>query len=215
MKRINLLVIVLIIMTLKANSQVHMIGVKNGINITNATSLQADYRFGNNYGFLYEVLFNDKYSISVDLYYNQRGYKNKLSFTNVDGELQPTAVIYSYSDYLSFPVKIGYSIGDNLKKFINLGVNPSLLLDSQSSSPVVDTDGNITGAINYDSENSLSNFDIGGLIEVGLSYDVVDRINLFSSVMYSQSFNSFVENAINQNIRHSCFSLSLGVKYKI
>lgn len=215
MKKINLLVIVLIILTFKANSQVHLIGVKNGINITNATSIQADYRFGNNYGFLYEVLFNDKYSISVDLFYNQRGYKDKLSFTNVDGKLQPTAVIYSYSDYLSFPVKIGYSTGDNLKKFINLGVNPSLLLDSQSSSPVLDTDGNITSTINYDSRNSISNFDIGGLIEVGLSYNVVERINLFSSVMYSQSFNSFIKNAVNQNIRHSCFSLSLGVKYKI
>lgn len=215
MKKINLLVIVLIILTFKANSQVHLISVKNGINITNATSIQADYRFGNNYGFLYEVLFNDKYSISVDLFYNQRGYKDKLSFTNVDGKLQPTAVIYSYSDYLSFPVKIGYSTGDNLKKFINLGVNPSLLLDSQSSSPVLDTDGNITSTINYDSRNSISNFDIGGLIEVGLSYNVVERINLFSSVMYSQSFNSFIKNAVNQNIRHSCFSLSLGVKYKI
>lgn len=215
MKRINLLVAVLIIMTFKANSQVHMIGVKNGINISNATSLHADSRFGNNYGFLYEVLFKDKYSISIDLFYNQRGYKDKLSFTNVDGELQQTTIIYSYSDYLSFPIKIGYSIGDNLKKFINIGVNTSLLLNSQSSSLEMDTDGNLIGVINSDSENSLSNFDIGGLIEVGLSYDVAERINIFSSVMYSQSFNSFIKNAINQNIRHSCFSLSLGVKYKI
>lgn len=215
MKRVYLLVIVIIIMTSKANSQVHMIGVKNGINITNATSLHADYRFGNNYGFLYEVLFNDKYSISIDLFYNQRGYKEKFSFTNVYGDLQPTTVNYSYSDYLSFPVKFGYSIGNNLKKFIKLGVNPSLLLESQSSSPVIDMDGNITGALNYDSENSLSNFDIGGLVEFGLSCDVVERINLFSSVMYCQSFNSLIENAVNQNIRHSCFSLSLGIKYKI
>jgi len=215
MKIINLLVIVLIIMSYKANSQVHMVGIKNGINITNATSLNANYRIGNNYGFLYEVLFKDKYSISIDLFYNQRGYNDKLSFTNEIGELQPTIVLYSYSDYFSFPVKFGYTKGNNLKKFINLGLIPSLLIDSQSSSPVLDSDGNITGTIIYNSNNSFSNFDIGGLIELGLSYDVVEKINLFSSIMYSQSFNSFIENSINQNIRHSCFSLSLGVKYKI
>lgn len=215
MKRIILLVIVLFIMAFKANSQVHMIGVKNGINITNATSVHADYRFGSNYGFLYEVSFKDKYLIGIDLFYNQRGYKDHLTFANVDGDLQPSTLFYSYSNYLSFPLKFGYSIGDKLKKFINLGVNPSILLDSHSSAAATDPDGNITGTIHYDSENSLSNFDIGGLIEIGLSYDVEDRINLFSSFMYSQSFNSFVENADNQNIRHSCFSLSLGFKYKI
>jgi len=214
MKRINLLVIVLIMLAFRANSQVHMVGIKNGINLTNVTGISTDYRVGNNYGFMYEVLFKDKYSISIDLFYNQRGYKDKLSFNNANEEAGVTSVLNFNCDYLSFPVKIGYSIGNTFKKYINIGVNPSLLLNSQTSSPVVNA-GKITGTLNYNSENSLKNFDIGGLIEIGLLYPVVEHVNLFSSVMYSQSFNSFYKHTINQNVRHSCISLSLGVKLKI
>lgn len=215
MKKVSLLLIVLTSMAFAANSQTHMIGLKNGINISNATSLDADYRYGNNYGFVYEVSLKEKYLISMELLYNQRGYKDKLSITGGNGELQPNIVLYSNFDYLSFPVKLGFAKGNNLKKFINIGLNPSLLIDAQASSPLADSNGNITGAINYDSKNSTSNFDMGGLIELGASYDVDEKINLFSSIMYSHSFTSFIENSVNQNIRHSCFSLSLGVKYKI
>lgn len=216
MKKVKgLLAIVLVITAFSAQSQVqHRVGVNNGLEISNVTTLSTEYRVGNHYGFMYEALFKEKYSLSLELNYNQRGYKDKISFYLFNQGMQPPAITSLFNEYLSLPIKIGYSTGQQLKKFINIGVIPSLLLSSERTIPFYNS-GGISNDLTYDSRKDMSQFDIGALVEVGLSHDVSERINLFTSAMYKHSFNSFVKEFEEIQIRHHGFSLSIGLKYNL
>lgn len=207
--------ILLSFMAISSYGQVQTVGIQKGLNISNVTSLASNNRYGDIYGLTYDLIFQDKYTLGIDLLYNQRGFDDKLTFTDISGNQPPTVISKYYSDYFSVPLKIGYVVGNKLKAFAKLGITPSVLIKAHSTIPIIDTDGDITGEITTDTKSSLLKYDLGGLIDIGLSYAIFENINMFSSLMYNQSFATFYKQPVNDLIRHYSISLSLGLKYQL
>lgn len=215
MRKLNLLVISLILMIITASGQTHMIGIKSGKSITNATSLLAESRIGNNFGLTYDVLLKDKFTLGAEFLYSEKGFKQKFSYqSNTLGNNYYFLINY-YTDYISLPIKIGYTKGENLKKFIKLGVTPAWLLSSHWTSFTSTEEGGTDGGLEFYSKEYVEGFDLAGLIELGVSYDIDEHINIESSILYNNSLKSYLVDPINNINRHHGVELSLGIKYKI
>jgi hypothetical protein len=231
------ILIILILISINGYAQIHSIGIQGGLNITN---LKADNSFmnieflfgqkpdtfsstlggsfdGNKFktgligGINYEVLFPNKFTIGADLLYSQRGFNGKVDFTNSKGEGLGTFDTKFIYNYLSLPLKFGYSTGH---VFVKIGLCPSYLLKFKMTQPIFYQNGNyIFEAVEI--KEKVSKFDISGLVEFGGCYELNNTLELFSSIIYRNSFTSFSNSDYysNTNMRHYGFSLSIGLKY--
>jgi len=217
MKKIYL--IILTITTLKVAGQNHLVGVKGGANRTNISSSnfisQNNYRTGLSTGLTYEYLLKKHFSIGADLLYNQRGFTNNNVFTDNLGN--PTAekhIIKFNYEYVSLPIKTGFNIGNKFYGFTNIGVIPSLLINAKTTTPTLNTDGNVTGNETFDVTSRVTKFDFAGLAEIGAGYKFKNRYWLFTSFAYQHSFTSITnsEYFANSKIRHNGMALTIGLK---
>lgn len=89
------------------------------------------YSYGTNYRFAYHagiigvVLLNNKLSVSPELLFSSKGYKNK---GNVQSS--PSGVSRVHYNYLSLPVLLGYRVHE--KMTLSLGAEYSYLLSAKS-----------------------------------------------------------------------------------
>ena len=222
MKKILLMILTGI--SMNVFGQVQLIGIQGGVNMTNQSSpnifKDSKFRTGIIGGLNYEFIFKSKYSLGADLLYSQKGFNDKMIFVDDNGN--PTGItsdLKYYYDYLSLPLKIGYSSGDKLKGFVKIGICPSVLLKAEMTTPKVNNNGNYIGNETTDATNNASKLDLGGLIELGAGYGLNNTLDLFSSITYNHSLTTF-SNSKNDyfsdaKMRHYGFSLAMGIKYKL
>jgi len=218
----KLLLIILTGISMNLAGQVHSIGIQFGSNLTNMKGDDSfkDSKFRNGIigGFNYEHLFKDNFSLGADLLYSQQGFKDYMTFTDVNGSIiGGREEIKFYYDYLVLPIKFGYSIGHKLKGFAKVGVCPSILLKAETTLPKVDSEGNLIGYEAFDVKDYVSKFDLGGLIELGADYGILDNLTLFTSASFRQSLTTFSNSLYfsESKMRHYGFALSLGLKYNL
>jgi hypothetical protein len=211
-------------LTLTCFSQSHFIGIRGGMNLTNASIPDAtvgpdNHRAGFIGGMTYLLKFNDKYSFGADLLYTQRGYETNLVFvpysygTNGGGGAAGPAqgVINNNYDYLSLPVKGGIHFGNRLSGNVSAGVVPSVLLTAEIVVPRTELPGRTV-----DVRDETSQFDLAGLLEVGADYSINNDFSVFASAGFQYSFTTFeVRNSFTENVdaRHYGYLISIGIKY--
>lgn len=208
--------LVLILFSLPAIAQDHFIGIKTGANLTNV--LKSDFwsgtenRFGINAGVTYEVMLNEKFTLGADFQYTQKGFRMTSTFTDEFGNAagEPFTQRFNY-DYVSIPLKAGFTFGDKLSGFVNLGVVPSMLLEARTISPPI---AQIPQQI-YLVTRSVTKFDLGGMLEIGANYSVNTDYVVFASAGFQQSAMSITNEHYysNSKIWHYGLSLSVGCKY--
>jgi hypothetical protein len=216
MKKIYLAL--LLLSTIPAFGQNQLIGLKGGVSFTNVFSedflSENDFRNGFMTGLTYEHKLKNKFSIELEISYFQKGFRNDIIFTDVNGS--PTGEkhtsVFNY-DYLSLPIKGGYSIGNKISGFINLGIVPSFLVNARAEIPAIGTlpeeKVNIT--------DRVTSFDFGGLAEIGLSYKLQEQFLIFTSVSYQQSFLSITNDDYFKESKamHYGMTIAIGVKYAL
>ncbi len=214
--------IILSLISINVSGQLQFIGIHGGLNLTNITSdatfNNRKFRPGIMIGLNYEYIFSAKYSVGADVLYSQQGFRDKMISSNGGSNpIEGSYVIKFYYDYVSVPLKFGYEISEKYKGFVKVGVFPSFLLKAGTILPVFDIDGNIVGSKTFDVKESVSKFDLGGLIELGAGYGLYDNLELFSSIIYRHSFTKFSNPDYfeGSNMRHYGFSLVIGLKYKL
>ena len=220
MKR--LLVIILTAISLNVFGQDHWIGIQVGMEKSNETAANyfkdSKFHTGIVGGLNYELRFHNKFSVDVDLLYAQKGFFLKSVYTdnfgNVSGKSDKLQQLY---DYLSLPIKIGYSVGNKLKGFAKIGICPSTILKAEGIYPVVDINANYLRTDTYNYIHLVSKFDLGGLIELGARYGLKNNLELFSSLSYNKSFTTFTNDKFfsDGKMRHYDFSLAVGMKFKL
>jgi hypothetical protein len=217
----KLLFILLIGISIGASGQVQSIGIQSGINFTNLTGDMfngSKCRTGIIGGFNYELLFKNNYTIGTDVLYSQQGFVDKVTLTDEHGNAIGTeASLKYYYDYLSIPIKYGYTKGQKLKSFVKIGIYPSFLLSAESTLPKFNSSGDVVGYEKVDVKNKVSKFDFGGLLELGVGYSLKNRIELFSSLTGRKSLTTFSNSDYFQNskMRHYGFSLTVGLRYRL
>jgi hypothetical protein len=168
--------IILIIATFQVKGQSHLIGVNLGIGYSNVTSVWFPTQNRNRKvfsgGLSYEYLFKKHLLFDADFIYNQRGFdNNNIKFLDVD--YQPTGQTASSQfkyEYVSFPIKSGYNIGNKIFGLLKIGVIPSILVQANTSTVIFDIDKNIIGTEFINETKSVNKFDISGIIEISGGY---------------------------------------------
>ncbi|NJO90180.1 MAG: PorT family protein [Chloroflexia bacterium] len=214
----KLLSVLILLSTTSAFGQNHLIGIKSGISLTNVSADDFfdgdDYRAGFTGGLTYEYEFSKKFHFGVDLLYAQKGFKSDVTFTDAIGSVvkDKESIKFNYN-YLSLPVKGGFSMGNRLAAFLNLGLVPSLLADAKTITPTIGTVEEET----YNISDRVTRFDFGGLVEIGGNYQLNDKLAMLASFAYQQSFTTITNKDYfnNSKARHFGMTLSIGLKYAL
>ncbi len=213
---------VLMLLVLGANAQNHFVGIDAGVYWSNVTSRnfadKTNYKTSFSGGLTYEYFFNKSLSIETGMIYNLRGFTVKTPVTDEAGN--PTGEEMTVEDnynYLSVPIKIGYTFGNKFFGFVKLGLVPAVLLDAQTIIPAINSDGENTGQQTIDITSKVRNPDVAGLVELGGGYKFTDRFRIKLSFSYQHSFTSITnsEYYTNSTILHNGMNLALGLNWAI
>jgi len=218
------LVILFILISTFALGQNHFVGFQAGLNLTSITPKEdlenSSMRTGFIGGITYDFKLSIKYQIEIDALYSQQGFTDKMIMVE-NGQVRVGEENYKVKyDYLSFPIKIGYRMGDKTKIIPKIGIIPAFSVSAKLSYPKFDNDGNI---IDWGSENHkdyVSNFDFGGLIEIGIENELSNNFIFCSAISYKHSLTTYYNSDYfdrydDQARKHYGFSLSVGLKYKL
>ncbi len=208
----------IILISIPVFGQNNFIGIKGGISWTNVNTdnfiHDNESRNGFAGGLTYEYEFKNNFHAELDLVYAQKGFKNNILFVDETGNPigKQGTIDFNY-DYLTLPIKGGFSIGNNFAGFLNLGLVPSFLINAET---VIPTFENVDGE-SSDVTDRATEFDFGGLIEIGASYKFHQQFLLFTSFAYQQSFMSITnENYFSDGeAKHYGMTLSIGFKYAL
>ena len=213
----KIITVLIIVFSIPVFGQNHVIGLMSGMNWTNVNSsnfiTNNENRTGFNGGLTYEYKLNNKYSLGMDLLYFQKGFASDIIFRDDTGNPtgEKATLVFNY-DYLSFPIKGGFFIGNKISGFISLGLVPSILINAKTTEPKIE------GFINEkttDVTDRVTKFDFGGLLEIGTNYKFGDKFLIFTSFAYQQSFTT-ITNAdyfSDSKIKHYGMTISIGLKY--
>ena len=214
----SILAFFIVFSSIPAFGQYQCIGLKGGINLTNVINddifSHSEFRTGFAGGFTYDYTFESKFTLGLELVYTQKGFTESLIFTDEQGTPTGAEAIYRFNyDYISIPIKGGFSFGDKFEGIINLGVVPSMLFNAEEISPAILTIPEST----FNASDRATKFDLGALIEIGGSYKVNDQFSLFMTAAYQHSFISVTNDNYyaNWKTRHHGMTVSLGVKYAL
>jgi len=212
-----LLLMGLILFSVSGFGQVHRVGVQGGINLSNFTS---DIEFGDKKfkaglvsGFNYEYTFPGKLTLGADLLYSQQGYKDEIAVLTVQDISWISGIKLAY-DYISLPLKVGYTWGEQVKGFVKTGLCPSVLIRGEYWYLDKNFPGSPKEGYAYE---RAPKFDLGALVELGAAYAIKNDMELFSSLTYRKSFTTISSENHFQGLdmKHYLFSLSFGLKYKL
>jgi hypothetical protein len=207
----------LVLWSIQATSQKHSIGIFGGLSLADVKSqnwLGSDEgRIGSIWGIGYQLQLNDNYQLGADLIYIQKGYKGYQSYLDASGNPEPIEAKH-YFDYISIPIKGGYSLGQDLSVFANLGVVPALLI--QAKNIVSPYYGMPNGDVR-DMKESLNSFDFSGIFEIGATYNFSAYYTVSTCFAYQRSFTSLTTEYYfaNSEIWHHGLNISLGLKYTL
>ena len=220
MKRI--LTILLISLTISAFGQEHFVGVQAGLNFTNLTAKESfndtEMRTGFIGGVNYELKVSSKFRLGIDILYSQRGFNDKITLMNEYGVNIGENEDFKFNyDYISIPIKAGYELGNKIKIIPRIGIVPSFLHEAKVIIPNFDSNGNVIEYETIKHTDLVSNFDLGGLVELGFESKLSDNILLCPALTYKHSLTTFSNSDYfdGSKMRHYGFSISLGLKYKL
>ena len=215
-----------LLFTLLTMTSLHLIGQNDWIGLKvglNSTNTSIDFISSTNYaktglsaGLTYEHACKGHLFFGADLIYNQRGFKDDIIFYDIEGNTTGERYTLKYDyNYLSVPLKLGFTFGEKLCGFTNFGVIPSLLVKANTISPTFDSNAQRIGDETIDVTNRASKFDFAGLIEIGAAYRINERYVFAASFSYQRSLTTLTnaDYFANSTIKMLGMALNLGVKY--
>jgi hypothetical protein len=197
-------VIVILTMTIFSTyGQNHFVGVDAGIswmNIASKDFIKPSFKAGFTGGISYEYFFNENVSVGAGIIYHSRGYTIKSALTDSLGN---TLKIKTKFDYVSLPLKLGFSYGKKFFGFAKVGVIPAILVKAEEDS--------------RNRTNDIRRMDISGIFEIGAGYNITNRCRAKLSFSYQHGFSSITTDNYNPNIaiRNRGMNLVLGLSWAI
>lgn len=198
-------------------SQSNMIGLQSGMSITNVF-LDGNYsakEIGINYrgGFNFTHNVNNLFNVGIDILYEQKGFKDPYVLTDEAGNNTVSAIGKFNYNYLSIPLKVGFSGGNRIQGFVNTGLVSSFLIKAGVRIPSLSTQE--FNANNQDFTDEVSRLDIGVMFESGIRFKFTERVLLNISSSFQQGFISAArENQFSdKKMFHYGFMFSAGLNY--
>jgi hypothetical protein len=216
----QILIFIFISISYFAFGQKQLIGLQGGLNLTNFTSKESfqytEMKTGFIGGITYDLILTEKYVLEIDILYSQRGANDQFSIIDDFGQYAGQVETEMNYDYLSFPVKIGYELGNKLRVIPKIGIVPAAIIKAEITSPTFGGNGGIViGKETIDHKDYVSKFDFGGIVEIGIETNLSENIIFCSNLNYKHSLTTFSNSDYfdGQDMRHYGFSIAVGLKY--
>lgn len=188
--------IILLLFALPVIGKDQFFGMVGGLSKTSAITRNffpdIDSRPGFSVGLSFENEIYKRFLFGMDLIYASRSFKStEVYVSEIENHLGRNRQLWFDFNYFSLPIKGGLSFGEKGKGFFNFGFVPSLLINSFQSYPT----NTITIVNSYRGQESVTPFDLAGLIEIGGRFKFGKRGIFFTSLAYQPSFT----NITNEN----------------
>ena len=215
------LILILVALSSFVNGQGHYFGFKGGASITKVNNVlyaeDAEFRSGFTAGLSYEYKLKNNILLAADFLYMQKGYDFDIAFTNEEGLLVGEGKSHMKYDYISLPIKVGYSIGEKLSGFFNLGVAPALL--TKAYYDFSDPNGILPEIEEFegvDITEETPKFELSGLVEIGANYKINESFLLITAIAGQYGFTA-ITNFDNQEntMKNYGFYWTFGLKYAL
>ncbi len=217
-------IIFVFLFSISSFAQNNIIGFGAGVNWSNVNTKDflddknKDSRLGFSGDLIYEYFFNEHLFLKTGVTYSQRGFSlDSHIYDDVGNVLNSITTTFNY-DYLAIPLTIGYRTKGDIYFFGNIGFLPAMLVSAKTKTPIVDhINGEIIKYETYDVKDRVTNIDYGGIVKLGIGYELDKSYTIFSSFSYNYSFNTITNSEYfgGSNIYHWGLNLLLGLKYKI
>lgn len=212
------IILICLLAAFSTQAQNHYLGIKAGgliSNISYSEDLLVDFQDGSGFigGLTYEYHVMKFLNVGADILYEQKGNNLKMLFTDETGKPLEEGVFHENYDYISIPIKAGFTLGNKLSVFVNLGVVPSILVSAKIKMENV----LVAGSDNHNIENRVKDFDLGGLIELGGSYKFAGRFICFLNLSYEHSFTNFNTDDYwgDTKLKHYAWGAAAGVRFAL
>lgn len=196
-------------------AQKDLLGLRGGIDWTNVstdTPLTGKHNSVNTIsGITYQHQFQNGFYFGLEALYSERGFESDVFPENADPCIGCLRIAFPVErefnfNYLSFPVKAGFTIGNQLSFFADLALVPSVLERANAQTTGLD-----------ESISDADQFDLATRIETGVAFELFQGWSGFGSVGFLHSLTpSTVESYFAGNrMYHRNINLSFGVRYAL
>lgn len=210
----SILSIVFVLFAQFVIAQKDSFGFRGGVNWTN---VKTDTPFDGSEtitgiigGISYQHQFKSGLYLGVDALYAERGFENDLFPGQVDPCFNCLRIAFPVDNkynfnYFSFPVKAGYTFGDQFMFFADLALVPSALDRTHTSAPEFD-----------EVLERVDRFDLATQIEAGIAFKLFESWTGFSSLGILRSLTSITNDQYfsGNELLHKGINLSFGVRYE-
>jgi len=212
MKKVILTLILGLTISLISIAQVnkHSIGVFTGGGLSNSANSIYSYGFGYNFGVTYNYRINNKFAIITGLDYDSRNsyYKNTITdtlgvSTNID--------LKHKLDFISVPLILNTSFGNEVKYFINTGLSFTYLINYKQTSDI----GRKTIVSN--DKSYFNKFGIDLNIGIGVQFPLSDKVDLSVEARFKKGLIDIAKTPVegSEKVTTSNALLLMGLHYKL
>ncbi len=210
----------ILLITITADAQNHLIGIKGGVSWSNASTskyFEPYFKTGFSGGITYDYVFKKYFSTGLDITFDQRGFLEKIFFMDEDGNMTEGYIsVKNNYNYISLPLKIGFQYGESLYGFLNIGIVPSFLINGNFTSPDIYLNGILFEGEKINITKRANRFDLSGLAEIGGGYKFKGKYWLYLSFIFQHSFIPITNDNYfrKSKIRPYSMIANIGFKYK-
>lgn len=161
---------------------------------------------------------SDNIDLGIELNYEQKGYGDQYTFTDIDGNVISRENVTFLFDYLTLPCYVRFHTSKSINWFLDIGMYPAYMASAGEKNPTFNSDGTLGPRKKYKMSprpSYMRDFDIGALIGGGMEFKIRENTTFNLNLRYANGLISVFDKGLFGPMRIYSLSFSAGVMYQI
>jgi hypothetical protein len=223
MKKMLFISLLIAFLSVQVHGQSLTLGVKAGPTVSGMLYSKSTPKTGHRLGFTAGVNLlkpiTDNKQLGAEFIYDQRGFSDKYTFTNIIGESLGIVKLTYLFDYIALPCYVRFHKSKEIKWFLDLGLYPSVMILARTEYPSTNAINNIGPRKKNKMKpfpDELRRFDVGALIGGGVQFKIKEDTSIDLNLRYTNGLISAFDKLIfAQPMLINSLNFSIGVNYAI